>query len=66
MHEIVESTAWSTGSRAAQHRHPGPDEFQMPEGGLKVRLQDTFLGMEARLHDTSADAIARLHSRQQR
>ena len=43
--------------RPAQHRHPGPDEFHMPEGGLNIRLNDTILGMEARLHDYKRDAM---------
>ena len=29
----------------------------MPEGGLNIRLQDTFLGQEARLHDFKRDAM---------
>ena len=29
----------------------------MPEGGLGIRLGDTFLGMEARLHDYKRDAM---------
>src|ERR1700694_4721616 len=34
-----------------------PADFAMPEGGLNIRLQDTFLGQEARLHDFKRDAM---------
>ena len=34
-----------------------PDDFEMPEGGLNIRLVDTFLGQEARLHDYKRDAM---------
>lgn len=58
MHEIVESTAVVDGALDRLNIViPGPDEFQMPEGGLNIRLQDTFLGMEARLHDYKRDAM---------
>ncbi len=58
MHEIVESTAVVDGALERLNIViPGPDEFQMPEGGLNIRLQDTFLGMEARLHDYKRDAM---------
>ncbi len=56
MHETVESTAVIEG-------HPErieimtPTDFQMPEGGLNIRLHDTILGMEARLHDFKRDAM---------
>jgi indolepyruvate ferredoxin oxidoreductase len=41
---------------------PGDDEFQMPPGGLNIRLGDTALAKEARLHDykrRAATAFAR-------
>ena len=44
-------------ARPAQDRHPRPDDFAMPEGGLNIRLGDTVLGMEARLHDYKRDAM---------
>src|SRR3981189_1272908 len=34
-----------------------PTDFDMPEGGLNIRLRDTVLGMEARLHDYKRDAM---------
>ena len=34
-----------------------PADFRMPEGGLNIRLPDTFLGQEARLHDFKRDAM---------
>ena len=34
-----------------------PIDYQMPEGGLNIRLGDTILGMEARLHDHKRDAM---------
>ncbi|MGH6742306.1 MAG: indolepyruvate ferredoxin oxidoreductase family protein, partial [Bradyrhizobium sp.] len=34
-----------------------PADFQMPEGGLNIRLVDTILGQEARLHDFKRDAM---------
>src|SRR5580704_9846732 len=56
MHETVESTAVVDGCL----ERVGiviPDDFQMPEGGLNIRLRDTILGMEARLHDYKRDAM---------
>ncbi len=34
-----------------------PEDFEMPEGGLNIRLHDTALEKEARLHDYKRDAI---------
>jgi indolepyruvate ferredoxin oxidoreductase len=34
-----------------------PQDFEMPEGGLNIRLRDTILGQEARLHDYKRDAM---------
>ena len=58
MHETVEATAVVDGALDRLNIViPGPDEFQMPEGGLNIRLNDTVLGMEARLHDYKRDAM---------
>jgi indolepyruvate ferredoxin oxidoreductase len=56
MHETVESTAVVDGS-LDRVRIVTPTDFVMPEGGLNIRLRDTFLGMEARLHDYKRDAM---------
>jgi indolepyruvate ferredoxin oxidoreductase len=56
MHETVESTAVVDGSME-RLRIVTPDDFQMPEGGLNIRLVDTILGMEARLQDFKRDAM---------
>ncbi len=34
-----------------------PTDFQMPEGGLNIRLSDPILAQEARLHDYKRDAM---------
>src|ERR1019366_7823071 len=34
-----------------------PTDFQMPEGGLNIRLNDPILAQEARLHDFKRDAM---------
>jgi indolepyruvate ferredoxin oxidoreductase len=56
MHETVESTAVVDG-RIDRVNIVIPDDFQMPEGGLNIRLRDSILGMEARLHDYKRDAM---------
>src|SRR5215475_8439972 len=56
MHETVESTAVIDGS-LDRVQIVMPDDFQHPEGGLNIRLNDTVLGMEARLHDYKRDAM---------
>src|SRR3981081_4614729 len=56
MHETVESTAVIDG-RLDRVNIVIPDDFQMPEGGLNIRLRDSILGMEARLHDYKRDAM---------
>ena len=56
MHETVESTAVVDGS-LERVNIVIPDDFEMPEGGLNIRLRDTILGMEARLHDYKRDAM---------
>src|SRR6187399_1066908 len=56
MHETVESTGVVDGS-IDRVKIITPDDFQMPEGGLNIRLVDTILGQEARLHDFKRDAM---------
>ncbi len=56
MHETVESTAVIDGS-VERVNIVTPTDFQMPEGGLNIRLRDTILGQEARLHDYKRDAM---------
>ena len=56
MHETVESTAVIDGS-LDRVKIVIPDDYEMPEGGLNIRLQDTILGQEARLHDYKRDAM---------
>src|ERR1700732_1781002 len=56
MHETVESTAVVDGG-LDRVNIVIPDDFQMPEGGLNIRLRDSILGMEARLHDYKRDAM---------
>src|SRR5437588_5444564 len=56
MHETVESTAVIDGS-LERIDIVTPTDFEMPEGGLNIRLRDTVLGMEARLHDYKRDAM---------
>jgi indolepyruvate ferredoxin oxidoreductase len=56
MHETVESTAVVDGS-LDRVKIITPDDFEMPPGGLNIRLNDTILGMEARLYDYKRDAM---------
>src|SRR5712691_8702805 len=56
MHETVGSTAVIDG-RLERVNIVIPDDFEMPEGGLNIRLGDSILGMEARLHDYKRDAM---------
>ena len=56
MHETVESTGIADG-RLERVQIVTPTDFAMPEGGLNIRLTDTFLGQEARLHDFKRDAM---------
>jgi len=56
MHETVETTAVIDGS-LDRVNIVIPTDFDMPEGGLNIRLRDTVLGMEARLHDFKRDAM---------
>src|SRR6476659_4037314 len=56
MHETVESTAVIDGSMERVNVVI-PQDFEMLEGGLNIRLRDTILGQEARLHDYKRDAM---------
>jgi indolepyruvate ferredoxin oxidoreductase len=56
MHETVESTAVVDG-RLERVNIVIPEDFDLPEGGLNIRLRDSILGMEARLHDYKRDAM---------
>jgi indolepyruvate ferredoxin oxidoreductase len=56
MHETVESTAVIDGS-LDRVNIVIPTDFQMPPGGLNIRLGDSVLGQEARLHDYKRDAM---------
>src|SRR5690348_13384618 len=56
MHETVESSGVVDAS-LDRIKIVTPDDFRMPEGGLNIRLVDTFLGQEARLHDYKRDAM---------
>jgi indolepyruvate ferredoxin oxidoreductase len=56
MHETVESTGVIDGS-LDRIKIVTPTDFVMPEGGLNIRLHDTFLGMEARLFEHKRDAM---------
>ena len=56
MHETVESTGVVDG-RLDRVQIVAPTDFDMPLGGLNIRLGDTILGQEARLHDYKRDAM---------
>src|SRR4051812_4888175 len=56
MHETVESTAVIDGS-LDRVDIVIPTDFQMPPGGLNIRLGDPVLTQEARLHDYKRDAM---------
>jgi indolepyruvate ferredoxin oxidoreductase len=56
MKDTVESTAIVDGT-LERVNIVIPTDFVMPEGGLNIRLTDTFLGQEARLHDFKRDAM---------
>ncbi len=54
----IESTATVDGRTDRIHVViPGEDEFQMPPGGLNIRLNDAPLVKEARLHDFKRPAM---------
>src|SRR5579863_5810030 len=59
MHDTVESTG-VVDARLERVDIVIPDDFDMPEGGLNIRLRDSILGMEARLHDYKRDAMLAL------
>jgi indolepyruvate ferredoxin oxidoreductase len=56
MHETIESTA-AIDASLDRINIVTPADFQMPEGGLNVRLSDPILTQEARLHDYKRDAM---------
>src|ERR1700683_3677261 len=56
MHETIESTA-AIDARLDRINIVLPTDFQMPEGGLNIRLSDPILAQEARLHDYKRDAM---------
>src|SRR5260221_7213768 len=56
MHETVESSGVVDGNPDRVKILTSSD-FQMPEGGLNIRLVDTILGQDARLHDFKRDAM---------
>jgi len=56
MHETIESTA-AIDASLDRINIVTPDDFQMPPGGLNIRLNDPILAQEARLHDFKRDAM---------
>jgi indolepyruvate ferredoxin oxidoreductase len=56
MHETVESTAVVDGG-LDRVKIITPDDFEMPPGGLNIRLNDAILAQEARLYDYKRDAM---------
>jgi indolepyruvate ferredoxin oxidoreductase len=56
MHETIESTA-AIDASFERINIVIPTDFQMPEGGLNIRLNDPILAQEARLHDFKRDAM---------
>ena len=56
MHETIESTA-AIDASLERINIVIPTDFQMPEGGLNIRLNDPILAQEARLHDFKRDAM---------
>jgi len=56
MHETIESTA-AIDASLERINIVIPTDFQMPEGGLNIRLADPILAQEARLHDFKRDAM---------
>jgi len=49
VHDTVEATA-SVEVGSARNNIVIPDDFEMPQGGLNIRAQDTFLDQEHRVH----------------
>jgi len=56
MHETIESTA-AIDASLERINIVIPTDFQMPDGGLNIRLADPILAQEARLHDFRRDAM---------
>src|SRR6202047_4066175 len=55
-HETIESTA-AIDASLERIKIVMPTDFQMPDGGLNIRLNDPILAQEARLHDFKRDAM---------
>ena len=56
MHETIESTA-AIDTSLERFNIITPTDFEMPPGGLNIRLNDPILAQEARLHDYKRDAM---------
>jgi indolepyruvate ferredoxin oxidoreductase len=56
MHETIESTA-AIDTSLERFNIITPTDFEMPPGGLNIRLGDPILAQEARLHDYKRDAM---------
>jgi indolepyruvate ferredoxin oxidoreductase len=56
MHETIESTA-AIDTSLELFNIITPTDFDMPPGGLNIRLGDPILAQEARLHDYKRDAM---------
>src|SRR5208282_604573 len=56
MHETIESPA-AVDASLERINIVIPSDFQIPEGGLNIRLNDPILAQEARLHDFKRDAM---------
>jgi indolepyruvate ferredoxin oxidoreductase len=56
MHETIESTA-AIDTSLERFNIITPTDFDMPPGGLNIRLGDPILAQEARLHDYKRDAM---------
>jgi indolepyruvate ferredoxin oxidoreductase len=56
MHETIESTA-AIDASLERINIVIPTDYQMPDGGLNIRLNDPILVQEARLHDFKRDAM---------
>ena len=56
MHETIESSA-AIDASFDRINIVTPTDFEMPPGGLNIRLNDPILAQEARLHDYKRDAM---------
>ncbi len=55
VHDTVEATA-SVEVSDERYKIITPDDFEMPQGGLNIRAQDTFLDQENRVHNYKLNA----------